>query len=116
MDNFKKWLLDQAEVAKFAWTVVLVIAGLWGYRANLTPIEKGDNAQATLELRVAAIEQLVKTDPHVQADAVEKVLILEKQLADIKKTIEGTELPPPVPAENRKPAVYPFTIEPPKVQ
>lgn len=41
MEKFKKWLVAQVEVAKFAWTAVVVLATVFGYSATL---EKSDNS------------------------------------------------------------------------
>lgn len=41
MEKFKKWLVAQVEVAKFAWTVIVVLATVFGYTATL---EKTNNS------------------------------------------------------------------------
>ena len=60
-ERFTTWVSKQAEVAKFAWTVVLLVAGLFGYKATLEPLPNQNQPPATAVMeRLDYLEVLLK--------------------------------------------------------
>jgi len=81
-EQIKKWLVDQVEAAKVAWTVIVVVAGVvYGYKADLVPIDKGTNAQQTIEKRLSTVEKQLQTDKHVNLYTVEQIEALKAKIA-----------------------------------
>jgi len=112
MESIKKWIVAQTEVAKIAWTIIIVIAGLYGYSTKLTPIERGINTQQTLEQRISLIENEMKTNPNTSQSAASKVLEIEQQLLELKKLIESE----PTVTTKKATTVYPYTVPAPKIK
>jgi hypothetical protein len=60
LDGIKTWLVKQVEAAKFAWTIVVVIASIWGYKANLTPIQDTKTIPDVITQRLDNIDKALK--------------------------------------------------------
>ena len=93
----KTWLNKQVDAAKFAWTIIIIITGLLGYKAELTPIITDGNSQQQFEQRLSAIEQSLTTDKYVDPRLTGKLKELKestKEIQDIINSQCGVELNP----------------------
>jgi acetamidase/formamidase len=55
MSKMVEWLISQVKNAKSAWLVVVLVAGMLGYKVTATPLENTD-----LSSRIANIEKTLK--------------------------------------------------------
>jgi uncharacterized protein (DUF342 family) len=75
-----KWLFEQGEKAKMAWSVAAVLAALFGYSLSVEPvsIDEIDSVQERLELIQQNLDEITKT----------QVLNREMKVEKLKKEIE----------------------------
>jgi len=71
MDALKKWFLEQKDKAKAAWSIIVVLAALFGYSVTATPV-KTDNILEKLDVIEYNLNELHK------AQEVKKTLSIEQ--------------------------------------
>lgn len=76
----KNWLLKQAEAAKFAWTIILVIFSLFGYSVIKEPNATKGTVQETVNARLELVEQQLKADPNTNKELSAEVIELKNKL------------------------------------
>jgi len=92
-EKIKVWLVKQVEAGKFAWTIIVIIAGLvYGQKAELIPMGGGVNTQQTIEKRLINLENSLPNNPNVDKNVTDKVLSLhnklKKDLADLEQFMQ----------------------------
>jgi hypothetical protein len=88
--KIKNWFIFQARLAKVAWSIIIVLAGLLGYQTTIIPIENKDTISATIENRLKTIEELVKTDEYIPEDVKQTILNTQINLSQFKTDVTNT--------------------------
>ena len=95
VENVRVWLAKQGEAAKFAWTIILVIFGMFGYAVVKDPsVTQATNIQSSTEARLDLIEKELKNDPNVQKDLSAKILDLEGKLKALEQLLPNIQFVP----------------------
>lgn len=95
VENVRVWLAKQGEAAKFAWTIILVIFGMFGYAVVKDPsVTQATNIQSSTEARLDLIEKELKNDPNVQKDLSAKILDLEGKIKALEQLLPNIQFVP----------------------
>lgn len=101
VENVRVWLAKQGEAAKFAWTIILVIFGMFGYAVVKDPsVTQATNIQSSTEARLDLIEKELKNDPNVQKDLSAKILDLEGKIKALEQLLPNIQFVPSTPKTN----------------
>ena len=95
VENVRVWLAKQGEAAKFAWTIILVIFGMFGYAVVKDPsVTQATSVQSSIDARLNLIEKELKNDPNAQKDLSAKILDLEGKIKALEQLLPIIQLVP----------------------
>ena len=83
MKKIKDWLVKQVDNAKFAWTIIVIVAALFGYRVSINPNPVG--LRPTEAARVAVRSQMPEVVDSRVTETAEK---LQEGLRQIAKDVQ----------------------------